>query len=104
MKAGLKNSSASSTTSTNTISSEEIKQVIDNLRGECIRSTTKRNYYSVWKQFNQFFIQLDVKPNNWEDRLTLFVGYLISYRQAQSQTIRSYVSAIKTILLIGTGV
>ena len=66
---------------------------------ERVRSTTRRNYYSVWKTFNQFFTSLDQKPMNWEDRLSLFIGYLIEYKKVQSQTVRSYVSAIKTVLM-----
>ena len=56
------------------------------------------NYYGVWKTFNKFFIHLDIKPNNWEDRLTLFIAYLIETKK-KSSTIKSYVSAIKAVLL-----
>ena len=38
-----------------------------------------------------------MKPDNWEDRLILFIGYLVQENK-QSQTIRSYVSAIKKVL------
>ena len=38
-----------------------------------------------------------MKPKEWEDRLTLFVGYLIQ-QEKQSSTIKSYISAIKAIL------
>ena len=68
------------------------------MRNNKHRDSTKKNYYCVWKLFNKFFIQLDVKPRNWEDRLTLFVGYLVE-TQKKSTTVRSYVSAIKAILL-----
>ena len=54
-------------------------------------------YYTVWKLFSQFYLKLDIKPTLWEDRLTLFVGYLIS-KDRKSGTIRSYISAIKSIL------
>ena len=56
------------------------------------------NYYGVWKTFNKFFTHLDIKPNNWEDRLTLFIAYLIETKK-ESSTIKSYVSAIKAVLL-----
>ena len=82
-----------------TISTADIKGIIDRLKMERVRSMTRRNYYSVWKSFNTFFIQLDVKPDNWEDRLTLFIGYLIEYKKVQSQTARSYISAMKTVLM-----
>ena len=56
------------------------------------------NYYGVWKTFNKFFTRLDIKPNNWEDRLTLFIAYLIETKK-KSSTIKSYVSVIKAVLL-----
>ena len=56
------------------------------------------NYCGIWKNFNQFYLKLDVKPDNWEDRLTLYIGYLIS-KNRKSTTIKSYISAIKAILL-----
>ena len=58
----------------------------------------RNNYYSVWKTFNEFFIKLDVKPAKWSDRLTLCIGYLIDQKKVQPQTVRSYISAIKTVL------
>ena len=57
----------------------------------------RANYYAVWKLFNEFFIKLDVKPETWEERLILFVGFLVGTNK-KSTTIRSYVSAIKSVL------
>ena len=54
-------------------------------------------YYQVWKNFNQFFIRLNNKPYNWENRIVLFVGYLIETNK-KSQTIKSYISAIHSVL------
>ena len=56
-----------------------------------------KNYYNIWKIFNLFFIRLDVKPNNWEDRIMLFAAYLIDLGR-KSTTVKSYVSAIKVVL------
>ena len=61
------------------------------------RQSTKKNYYSVWKTFNKFFIRLDCKPTSWEKRLILFIGYLVQTKK-KSATIRSYISAIKAVL------
>ena len=47
--------------------------------------------------FNQFFIKLDVKPATWEERLILFVGYLVQKR-LKANTINSYISAVKAVL------
>ena len=61
------------------------------------RDSTKKNYLGIWRSFNQFFIKLDDKPDSWEDRLTLYVGHLIK-NDHKSTTIRSYISAIKSVL------
>ena len=74
-----------------------MQQIVDKLKTEGIKSSTKRCYYSAWRTFNQFFIRLDKKPDNWEDRIVFFVAYLIQ-DDKQSQTIRSYISAVKKVL------
>ena len=61
------------------------------------RESTMENYYKIWKLFSDFYLKLDSKPNNWEDHLTLFIGYLIQ-RNRKSTTIHSYVSALKAVL------
>ena len=79
------------------ISTLVIRSIIDRLHLNCHRSSTKKNYYTVWRLFNQFYIRLDNKPDNWEDRIILFVGYLIDNGK-KSTTVKSYVSAIKSVL------
>ena len=74
-----------------------MQNIVDKLKGERNRSSTKANYYGIWKNFNEFFIRLDAKPSTWEERLVLFVGFLINQKK-KSTTIRSYVSAIKAVL------
>ena len=91
-----KTSNSSGSTSS-TISSAALGNLIDRLKMERNRSTTRQTYYCVWRKFNQFFIRLDIKPQNWEDRLILFVGYLVESNK-KSSTIRSYISAIKAVL------
>ena len=71
---------------------------MDRLRGLRNRSSMHKNYYCVWNIFNEFIVKLDRKPHNWEGRLTLFIAYLINQRK-KSTTIRSYISAIRSILL-----
>ena len=63
------------------------------------RDSTAKNYLTIWRQFNKFVICLDHKPDLWEDRVTLFIGYLIDQGK-QSATIKSYMSAIKKTLII----
>ena len=71
--------------------------IVERLRNEGNRSSTRMNYYAIWKKFNQFVIKLDVKPDSWEERLVLFVGYLIQSKR-KSNTIKSYISAIRSVL------
>ena len=59
--------------------------------------TTKKNYYSIWKVFNTFLIKLDCKPRSWEDRLMLFVGYLVQ-NNCKSSIVKSYISEIRAVL------
>ena len=44
-------------------------------------------------------MKLDVKPKLWEDRATLFLGYMIN-KGMQSSTVKSYLSAIKKTLIV----
>ena len=90
--------SDSITSSSDTISSSAINIIIDNLRHQRHRNSTRANYYCVWKLFNKFFVKLDMKPSTWEDCLTLFVGYLIACNK-KSTTVHSYISAIKSVLI-----
>ena len=80
-----------------TISTSELEGIVLRLEMERHRSSTQNQYYTVWKLFNEFFIKLDRKPLSWEDRLTLFVGYLVKSGK-KSTTIKSYISAIKAVL------
>ena len=82
------------------ISCSAIQQVVDKMRNKQHRTSTQANYYGIWKCFNEFVIRLDSKPASWEDRLVLFIGYLIQ-TDKKSNTIRSYVLAIKTVLFRG---
>ena len=87
------------TSSTSTISVDYINAVIERLRGKQVRETTieKKNVVRVWRIFNRFLIRLDKKPDSREGRATLFCAYLIDNGH-QSQTVRSYMSAVKGLL------
>ena len=74
-----------------------IEEIIDKLKSQHYRSSTRRNYYGIWKTFNQFIVRLDEKPTSWEERIILFVGNLINEGK-KSATVKSYVSAVKAIL------
>ena len=90
-------SSKSTGSTASTISTSEIKQIVHQLELQHYHDMTRKNYYAIWKVFNNFIVKLDVKPTLWEDRLTLFVGYLV-HEKRQSKTIKCYISAIKAIL------
>ena len=72
--------------------------IVDKMKLQRHRESTCDNYYRVWKIFSEFFIKLDSRPDTWEDRIILFVGYLI-INNKKSSTIKSYVSAIKSVLI-----
>ena len=79
------------------ISTEIVRNIIDRLKHERNRDSTRRNYHSIWKIFAKFYIKLNVRPDNWEDRITLFAGYLVS-KKRKASTVNSYVSALKSVL------
>ena len=70
---------------------------MDNLKNQQHRSTTARNYYGRWKNFNQFLVRLDELPKSWEERVLLYITFLVKHG-AQSATVKSYISAIKAVL------
>ena len=74
--------------------------IVDRLQQLKNRSSTVQMYHRVWNSFNKFLIRLDNKPDNWEDRVLLFSAYLIQNGN-QSGTVKSYVSAIKSVLKDG---
>ena len=88
-----------SSSSDSRISTYDMQRIVKNLLNVQHRSSTAKNYLSIWRKFNKFIISLDVKPDLWEDRATLFLGYLIS-NGIQSSTIKSYLSAIKKTLMM----
>ena len=74
--------------------------MIEKLRNKKHQLSTKRNYHTIWKLFNKFIISLDFIPKSWEEKLSLYCGYLVDIKKVQSSTLRSYVSAIKQTLII----
>ena len=93
LKKIFKDVDQSSTSSSSTVSSTALQAVIDMLKCQGRRESTRAIYHGVWKTFNDFNVKLDKKPSTWEDRLMLFIGYLIC-KKLKSSTIKSYISAI----------
>ena len=73
--------------------------VIEKLISQQHRSSTAKIYLSIWRQFNRFVLSLDIVSKSWEERTTLFVGFLIE-KGMQSATVKTYVSAIKKMLVM----
>ena len=75
-----------------------MSNILDRLINYGNRETMNKNYVAIWKSFNKFVLKLDVIPKSWENRVSLFCTHLV-HKGCQSSTIRSYVSAIKCILI-----
>ena len=86
-----------SSSNSSRISSSSMKCIIERLKTHKNRNSTNVNYLCVWRKFNNFLIKLDKKPSLWEDRIALFGAFLVN-QGIQSSTLRSYYSAIKSIL------
>ena len=71
--------------------------ILERLRSQRNRESTRTNYLNIWRLFNKFLIKLDIIPEKWEDRVYLFIAHLI-HKGRKSTTIRSYISAIKSVL------
>ena len=74
-----------------------IQLIVEKLKNKRHRWSPQRNFYGIWKKFNEFFIRLDCKLASWEERIVLYVGFLIKNKR-QSAMIKSYISAIKSVL------
>ena len=97
-QASSRSSTTSTSSSTNSrLSTKFFKQIVEKLRLERHRDSTRNNYYCIWKHFNKFFIRLDIRPKEWEDQLVLFIAHLINEKK-QSSTVKSYISVIRATL------
>ena len=74
-----------------------MEQIIFRLENCKNRRSTAKNYLQVWRNFNKFLLRLDAKPDSWERQTAMFCTFLID-QGSQSSTIKSYVSAIKSVL------
>ena len=96
-KSPRKTSGASSSSTESSISTKGIQEIIQKLKREKYRDSTKQNYYKIWQIFNRFFIRLDAKPATWENRILLFTAHLIDQGK-KSTTVKSYISATRAVL------
>lgn len=54
-------------------------------------------YLVAWRAINNFYCRLDNKPKPWEQRMSLFIAYMIKKR-FEKATIQTYISGIKYVL------
>ena len=94
----LSNYNATSSSHSSKISTQSVNLIIDRLLSQSNRISTSKAYLNIWRQSNKFLIQLDSKPKTWEDRVTMFIAFKID-KGMQSSTVKSYISAIKKILI-----
>ena len=80
------------------ISTARLELLIEKYKGCKNRPSTVNNYLNTWRRFNKFLMKLDKKPKFWEDRAMLFAASLID-QGIQSSTLKSYISAIKGLLI-----
>ena len=70
---------------------------MDRLKNQRCRDTTRNTYYRIWKLFAKFYLRLDIKPQEWEDKILLFIAFLID-NGFQSSTVKTYLSALRCVL------
>ena len=75
-----------------------MESLLESLKYQTNQPSTDKNYYGVWRKFNQFIIRLDRLPETWEARVAIYCAYLICEQGLQSSTVRSYISGIKSVL------
>ena len=97
-KRGRSAKSVTSSSESSSISTRQMFRILENLKNGGHRNTTNHTYYGVWKNFNKFLIRLDEKLQTWEERVVLYIAYLV-HNGYQSSTVKSYISAIKAVLL-----
>lgn len=73
--------------------------VLDKMKGMKHKPATRRKYHRVFTGLANFVWRLDKKPNNWGDRLILYIAWLSEVKKLQSSTLKSYISAIKQVLI-----
>ena len=84
----------SSTSDSLKISATKMNFILEKLKLQHNRDSTKNNYHTVWRLFNQFLIKLDI---SWEDRVFMFMAHLVNIG-CKSTTVKSYLSGIRVVL------
>ena len=81
------------------ISTRQMESILESLKSSKHQPSTKYTYSKIWQKFNKFVIRLDRIPKKWEQRVSLYCGYIIDVQHLKSTTVKSYISAIKDTLV-----
>ena len=92
-----KSTRSSRSSASSKLSIEYLLSTLEKLKQKTHTDGTSEMYCRVWCSFNKFIVHLNNKPDQWEDRISLFVTYLIDLKR-EPDTIKKYSSAIKSIL------
>ena len=96
---GKRKNNSCSASDTSRVSLQDLRLIIEKLKCSQYRPSTAKMYLGVWRQFNKFLMRLDTLPESWEDKTLLFIAHLVHDRKLQSTTVRSYITAIKRMLI-----
>ena len=95
----ISDEASTSDSASSRISTHNMEMIVQKLVTQQTRKSTAKTYLSIWRQFNTFVLTLDVMPPTWEHRTTLYMAHLIE-KGRPSGSIKSYVSAIKKLLVM----
>lgn len=79
------------------MSTEYFQRVLDQLATKAVEDSTMEVYMAAWHAMNKFYCRLDRKPKPWDQRMSLFIAFMIKKR-FEKATIQTYISGIKYIL------
>lgn len=79
------------------ISTEYFQKVLEELELKAVEDSTMEVYMVAWRAMNEFYCRLDNKPKPWEQRMSLFIAFMIKKRYEKA-TIQTYISGIKYVL------
>lgn len=79
------------------ISAEYFEKVLEELELRAVEDSTLEVYMVAWRAINSFYCKLDNKPKPWEQRMSLFIAYMMKKR-FEKATIQTYISGIKYVL------
>ena len=74
-----------------------MQQLTEKLKMKKRRGSTDKTYKQAWYSFNDFLIDLDNRPDSWNERLVLFIARMVEI-EVSDTTLMPYISGIRGIL------